>query len=1299
MPLPGANIAGFKRRATRFGLLATASALALSVGLIGPASARSLFGGANAATPVTTAVDASMAAVQQAQQATARSRSALSAAVSAIQAMQATQAAARSAAAAAKSSVPNGLAPGGLQVAPNATDPIVWQGANLPTQSSNNGQTTVTVVQTTQKAILTWSSFNVGTNTQLYFNQSAGNQTNGNNDWVALNRVTDPSGAPSQILGQIKAEGSVYLINQNGIIFGGTSQINVGSLVASTLNITNQQFLAGIINPTALDPANPATPKLLPPSFSSTNNTPGVAGSVTVEAGAQIQTVPSANVTTGGGSVYLLGSNVSNSGMIVTPDGQAVLAAGQSVYLTQSTDPEVRGVEVNLASGGTVTNTAQGLIIAPTGNISLVGLNVKQAGGLLATTSVNEAGSISLIAHDGVQTTSNGAFPPVFFAIPVRFGTVEFSSGSTTAILPEEDGLTALDGQPQAQSLIRAEGLTVDVLGGAQLVAPSGKVSLEASNNPLAIYVQDHPNIGLNASPSLDAARLYVADGAVIDVSGLLNVWVPASDDVIDVNVQSNELRDSPLNRSGILLGQDVWVNTHNLDTVASDRIYTAGGLLEVSGWLGLIPRSIDERLTSGGSVSVYSTGDAILRPGALIDIAGGSVFHQAGFVNDTRLIGADGRLYVVNQAPADMTYVAVCCNFTVEHSHWGVKDIYVNPLLNRPTFQPAYVEGKNAGSLSIVASEAEADAQVDANAINGIFQRTADSMAQNGSLTIGQGATLPSNVIIRPTVIAPVDVFADSTVTGGVRDPVTLLPADWQNTLFLSAYELDAARFGSITINSNSGFFDPKKGTTTPGGISLTDGAVLKVADGGSISLITAGAISLAGQLIVHAGSVNLTTHSSTTPLTPVDVTLKPGAIIDVSGSWTNDSLAGGLMSPALYDGGDVTIDAYGGITVGAGALIDASSGGWMQMDRTLKTSGGLPVGTGGNITLATNYQTVNSVPLPSTYPSHLTLAGTVRSFGLTAGGQLSLVTPDIQIGGMAPLDHTVLWLQPSFFSSGGFGAYSLISYRGLSIASGTDIELHAQVLRPGPSTLAAPTGSSVFSLATPQTPELYQQAPAVNLTLSALDPFSGTLVVGEGATINADPGADISLHASHQLTFDGVIDAPGGTINLDLYGLVQSSRERAAPTNYDPSTTLWIGGDAQLLAAGLVQNFLDASGRPGYRLWDGGSVNINQNGANPASTRMVPSCKPQMASTAVTRMTPLSWAASWPGPAQSSMSPVLRDRFRRSRVPEVCHSSLPASRWIRTGARSTSWLHRVCFLIPPLMHMPAAEAQQAVA
>ncbi|MDW4662895.1 filamentous hemagglutinin N-terminal domain-containing protein, partial [Escherichia coli] len=81
-----------------------------------------------------------------------------------------------------------------------------------------------------------WNSFNFGARTTLTFDQQ------GTANWVALNRVAG-STAPSQILGNIKSDGSVYVINQNGIIFGGASQVNVVSLIASSAGITDTQFL------------------------------------------------------------------------------------------------------------------------------------------------------------------------------------------------------------------------------------------------------------------------------------------------------------------------------------------------------------------------------------------------------------------------------------------------------------------------------------------------------------------------------------------------------------------------------------------------------------------------------------------------------------------------------------------------------------------------------------------------------------------------------------------------------------------------------------------------------------------------------------------------------------------------------------------------------------------------------------------------------------------------------------------------------------------------------------------------
>ncbi|MEN3386307.1 MAG: hypothetical protein V7608_6351, partial [Hyphomicrobiales bacterium] len=1201
------------RSSHRAALLASVSVVALSLMTVS-GDARNLLQPGNAGAITAGATSAAQIGAAQATAAAQQAQRSITNAATLIRSMLNRQDAARAAALAKPSSVPNGLTAGGLV----PDNPATWTGANAPVQSGDTAQPTVTVKQTDVKAIANWSSFNVGRNTTLYFDQSGGNSSSGNN-WSILNRVTDPLAAPSQILGQIRAEGTVLLINRNGIIFGGGSQVNVGSLVASTLGITDTQFQTGIVNQQAF---NTATNLANTPIFA---NTTGSTGNVTVEAGAMIQTLPPATITSGGGNVFLFGANVFNNGVIYAPNGQVVLAAGTSAYVTASIEPSVRGVQVIVENGGEASNT--GYIGTPTGNISMTGMTVRQSGVLVASTSVNEAGSITLFAGDGIFTESVGNTVHA-----KRAGIVELSPGSLSAVMPERDGLTASVSQTQPQSLIRLEGETVNVLGGASIWAPGAKVALNASSNPAILYLIDFGSLTPNLL-SLDAGRVYIGDGALIDVAGEKLVPIAAAESAVQVNARGNELRDSPVQRDGILAGKDVWVSVRDLITTTADRIYTAGGLLEVSGYLGLAQRNIDQRLTAAGAVSIFSSGDAILRPGAFIDISGGSLVHQAGYVNSTRLLGADGRLYDVNQAPADMTYVAVCCDFTVRHSRWG-DNLAEHFSTNRPHYQDQYVEGLAAGALSLVARAIEFDAAVNAATVSGAFQRTPQSQPAGGSLTIGSAdAALliqPNNVVIAPTVAALDDVFANSTVTGPfrdnpgnpitparVRDPNTLLTFDRQQTLTLSADLLDQAGYGTITINAGSGpRTDPKDATkVAPGGISLIGGAALRLAPGGALNFNTTGRIAIDGSLTARGGAVTL---KAGTAINAVDIVLNRGAVIDTRGLWINDALDGENATPALYNGGNVSIMAAGNVVVGQGAVIDASSGGWVQFNGQMKTSGGLPVGTGGDITLVSNAgivfktwtgnTTTGAISnVPSTYPFSVKLDGTVRSYGFTKGGTLRIAVPKIQIGDAPTSAAGTLQLDPDFFAAGGFGRYILFGYQGVTIAAGADIQLHATTFAATPDTLHAQTGSDVAAIAAPARTPAYLQPAPVDLILSAIDQFTGNLVMQQGASIHGEVGTTIGLHATHQLTVDGVISAPAGSINLDLYGGVAPSDVVGAANpgggttpyatpDFDPRQTLWIGAHAQLLAQGVVQSTVDAKGKITNVIRGGGTVNINQ-------------------------------------------------------------------------------------------------------
>ena len=234
-----------------FGLLMGLSISASGADILRPASMAGTRSGGKAATPSAGATDATAAL-----QAAARAQDVLARTTKAVESVNALQAAARNAALRKPGGasgfglvlppVRDGLAPGGLVVDPGVKyNPSLWKGALAPTESVQAGRTKVTIKQTEQQAVLNWQSFNIGKSTTLRFDQ----RENGvpQSKWVAINKVNDPSGVPSQILGAIEAPGHVYVINRNGILFGGSSQVNLHGLVASSLPINDNLLQSGLL--------------------------------------------------------------------------------------------------------------------------------------------------------------------------------------------------------------------------------------------------------------------------------------------------------------------------------------------------------------------------------------------------------------------------------------------------------------------------------------------------------------------------------------------------------------------------------------------------------------------------------------------------------------------------------------------------------------------------------------------------------------------------------------------------------------------------------------------------------------------------------------------------------------------------------------------------------------------------------------------------------------------------------------------------------------------------------------------
>ena len=101
---------------------------------------------------------------------------------------------------------------------------------------SGLGTSAVTIQQATQQAVINWQQFNIAPNEVTRFIQPNVNS-------IALNRIFDQN--PSQIFGSLQANGNVILLNPNGILFGPNAQVNVGGLMASSLNLTDANFLRG----------------------------------------------------------------------------------------------------------------------------------------------------------------------------------------------------------------------------------------------------------------------------------------------------------------------------------------------------------------------------------------------------------------------------------------------------------------------------------------------------------------------------------------------------------------------------------------------------------------------------------------------------------------------------------------------------------------------------------------------------------------------------------------------------------------------------------------------------------------------------------------------------------------------------------------------------------------------------------------------------------------------------------------------------------------------------------------------
>ncbi|WP_085683942.1 MULTISPECIES: filamentous hemagglutinin family protein [unclassified Pseudomonas] len=1121
-----------------------------------------------------------LAQQQRANQQLQRSIQTLNNTVAAIAAQQAAQAAGRAAALGSVQVVPDGLGAGGLQVDNSLAQG--WQNAKGPQQTQADGKTNVRIEQTADKAILNWETFNVGRNTTVEFAQQA--------NWAVLNRVNDPAARPSQIQGQIKGDGTVMLINRNGIVFSGSSQVNVRNLVAAAANITDIQFRdRGLY-------------------FDSSGSQPtftDAAGKVLVERGASIQTAGPATSTDAGGYALLLGSEVQNDGSISTAKGQTVLGAGDRFYIRKGSGTEGNGFSTTFgsevipgfksgSSAGKVSNN--GLIQAATGDITLTGHEVVQNGVLLASTSVATRGTLHLL-NPATDTS----------------GSVTLGQGSATAIMLDSSDLTALDSQQKAaltgvgpNNKVRSDQSRIEIQSGGSVEFQNGSITL-ATGGQVAVAA---------------GRRSLVRDGALIDVSGAIGVKVAMEANNIKINVQGNEQRDASVNREkGALNSNDVWVDVRELVYVpagtngyATDRWYTAGGLLEVGGYLGTQGHSIGEWMAQGGAVS-FAGNDVVTEKGSLINLSGGTLDVQSGEIRQSWLRGADGRLYEVSRAPGDMLYSGLYKGYEDSSERWGQTRYYYSSLIApRSRQESGYTVGRDAGQLVIGTTNAVLDGQLLGEVYQGERQTQAPRAPLDGYAQSQTALARRAQLIVGsydPAYVAAaggllyglnplldqVQIGGEQKLAGADRDLLTAVSDARKGKLFLDAGQLNGFRLGALKVAAKD---------------RITLDAALQVDAGGEITLYGPD-VQVNADLSARGGSIRLgnvlnqlqTSSVTDTRITPAAghperVTVAQGVQLDTRGLWTNQRTnSDDAASLAWLDGGSISIRSSGDIDVQSGSLLDVSSGAAILANG--KTRGA----KGGSVTL-------ESAANSAAGTSQLTLDGELRGYGVTGGGTLLVQANKVMIGAADEARaKSTLQLAPSLFSKG-FSAYSVIGLNGLEVARETQIDVTTPVYRFTDDAANQVSGGDPRTALELWTPTLFQENPTkalltqragASLSLQAgpslvglIDPGNATLTLGTGSRLSVDPGQRINLRGAGQITVDGTLQAWGGTIDIrqQQFGSIDPAQSQQEAPIQAHNRSIWIGEHAVLDVAGRAATAVDALGRVYGQVGKGGSIII---------------------------------------------------------------------------------------------------------
>ncbi len=960
--------------------------------------------------------------------------------------------------------------------------------------------TTTTINQASQRAAIDWTSLSTRANEALIFNQP-------NAQAIALNRITGSS--PSELLGSLTANGQVFILNPNGVLFGAGSQVNVGGLVASTLSMSNVDFMNG-------------------------NHVFTGSGGSVVNQGT-LNAAP-------GGYLALLAPEVRNEGVMTASLGAALLAAGNKVTLNLD-NGSLLGYSIDQGAINALAENKQ-LIQADGGQVllsakamdSLTTATVNNTGVIEAKTIQNKAGRILLMGDMQTGTANVGgtldASAPnggdggfietsaahVKVADSVRVTTLASAGNTGKWLIDPNDFTISATGDMTAAAVAAALSggnfeiltATMGTAGGNGDIHINQTINRTDSNTFTLTAERDinfnfgiNKNAGAAAGLTLNAGRNMLLNGNITTSSGSMALTANAAGDITGYGTLNLNGGAIDMTAGGTLSIAQVFAGSVKLKATTGELVVDSG-----TDWRGT---SFD--LFAGTHIR-GSAGAANVLMGA----GSGSFTASAGNTGNGRISvnsfsGTIGTLNLTAQGTGGGGQIDFTSDSAVNSAFiTAARGVNVSAAggLNLNTLNLTGVNqnvslAAGGGTLTLGALNTGAgnlSLSGGSIAMGGALSAKDLSLSATNGLNINNDLTATGNLTLAATNTG-IQQTAGALVVGGttsVNAGAGQVNLGGAGNNFTGAVSVTNSGAGNVTLNATGnpltlGTLSLGSGALNLTGNNITQtGAITQAAGAGAVMVnASAGAIDLSNAGNDFTGSVQLNAGAGNATVRDIN-DLKLGA------STVGGSLAATSASGSISQAGALNVTGASTFTL-SGISKDVLLG------TSANTFGGGVTVNGSNVKdMAFRYGTGFAFPTTPSYSGTLSLIRDVGSIdlvgiqtfsgglALTAAGGINLLGSTLQTGGAQAFNSAVNVLGSSNLSSTGGAITFAGTVNGANALSTSSA---------GATTFAATVGGTTA---------------LSSLSITA----GGPIVVQSGATLNA---GDLKMTAAN-----GISNGAGG-------------------------------------------------------------------------------------------------------------------------------------------------------------------------